>query len=161
MASYIGRHLNKVDRKGRVSVPARFRSAIASATGQAAAAVVLSPVHDLRAIDGCDLARIDEFVARLDTPGAYSEEEKRIADVILSQSEELAVDGDGRIMLPAALIELAGVTEQALFVGVGRTFQIWNPERRAAFEAETLEAAGGSALSLKDLSTLGAGGGAR
>lgn len=153
MASFIGTYRNRVDRKGRVSVPARFRSSIGT---QPFNGLVVSPNYDDKAVDACDHERIEEVIARLDKPGAYSPEQRRAAELILSRSEEISVDSEGRISLPPAMMELSGITEQALFVGIGRTFQIWNPDRRAEWEAQSLEGADTASLSLKDLSTLGA-----
>lgn len=152
MASFIGTYMNKVDRKGRVSVPARFRSSIGS---QPFNGIVISPNYDQKAVDACDHPRIEEVIARLDQPGAYTAEQRRAAEIILSRSEEITVDSEGRISLPPAMMELSGITEQALFVGIGRTFQIWNPERRVEWEAQSLLGADAASLSLKDLYTLG------
>lgn len=157
MASYIGTYRNKVDRKGRVSVPARFRTAMGD---QSFKGVVISPMLDLGAIEACDHARIDEVIERLDMPGAYTAEDRHMAELILARSEELPFDAEGRIMLPPALQELAEITDTAVFTGTGRTFQIWNPDRREAFERQALASAG-SSLSLKDLYALGGGAGGR
>lgn len=152
MASFIGTYTNKVDRKGRVSVPARFRS---SKGTQPFSALVVSPNYDQKAVDACDHERIEDVIARLDRPAAYSPEQRRAAELILSRSEEITVDSEGRISLPPSMMELSGITEQAMFVGIGRTFQIWNPERRAEWEAQSLQGADATSLSLKDLYTLG------
>lgn len=152
MASFIGTYTNRVDRKGRVSVPARFRASIGT---QPFNGLVVSPNYDQKAVDACDHQRIEEVIARLDQPGAYSAEQRRSAELILSRSEEITVDSEGRIILPPPMMELSGIGEQALFVGIGRTFQIWNPERRAEWEAQSLQGAEGTSLSLKDLYTLG------
>ncbi len=153
MASFIGTYTNKVDRKGRVSVPARFRSSIGA---QPFNGLIVSPNYDQQAVDACDHERIEQVIARLDQPGAYTPEQRRAAELILSRSEEISVDSEGRIILPPPMMELAGIGEQALFVGIGRTFQIWNPDRRADWESRSLEGADAASLSLKDLYTLGA-----
>jgi MraZ protein len=152
MASFIGTYTNRVDRKGRVSVPARFRAAIA---GQPFNGIVVSPNFDQRAVDACDHQRIEEVIARLDTPGAYSADQRDAAELILSRSEEIAFDSEGRIIVPPAMMELSSIEGEALFVGIGRTFQIWNPARRAEWETRSLQGADGTSLSLKDLYTLG------
>ena len=50
--------------------------------------------------------------------------------------QQLSFDGDGRIILPADLRQKAGIDGQATFVGVGKLFQIWSPERLAEFRAQ-------------------------
>lgn len=152
MAIFFGTYTNKVDRKGRVSVPARFRAAIGAQSFQG---IVAAPDYEFNAIDACDLDRINEVIDRLDTPGAYTAEQRQAAELVLGKTEELGFDSEGRVLLPDWLMDLAEIKEQATFVGVGRSFQIWHPARRDAFEAETLQAAGGRPLSLKDLPNLG------
>lgn len=152
MAVFFGTYLNKVDRKGRVSVPARYRTAIGKQEFQG---IVAAPAYGAGAIDACDFDRINEVVQRLDVPGAYTPEQREIAELMLARSDELPFDSEGRVLLPQSLMELAGIDGQALFVGVGRSFQVWAPDRREAYEAETLAKAGGKPLSLKDLPNIG------
>ena len=152
MAIFFGTYTNKVDRKGRVSVPARFRAAIGTQSFQG---IVAAPDYEFSAIDACDLDRINEVIERLDTPGAYSPEQRQAAELVLGKTEELSFDAEGRVMIPDWLMSLSQIDDRATFVGVGRSFQIWNPDRRQAFEDETLQAAGERPLSLKDLPNLG------
>jgi MraZ protein len=139
MATFVGTYLNKVDSKGRVSVPSRFRDAVA---GQTYRGVVVAPSHDAGAIDACDYDRITEVAAALDDPELYTAEQRLQAENILARSVELPFDEGGRILLPQDLLKQAGIQAQALFVGIGPTFQIWNPDRRHDFDAR---AAGGPA----------------
>jgi MraZ protein len=139
MATFVGTYLNKVDSKGRVSVPSRFRDAVA---GQTYRGVVVAPSHDAGAIDACDYDRVTEVAAALDDPELYTAEQRLQAENILARSVELPFDDGGRILLPQDLLKQAGIQAQALFVGIGPTFQIWNPDRRRDFDAR---AAGGPA----------------
>ena len=132
MATFVGTYLNKVDSKGRVSVPSRFRDAVA---GQTYRGVVVAPSADPGAIDACDYDRITEVAAALDDPELYTPEQRMQAENILARSVELPFDDGGRILLPQELLKQAGIQGQALFVGIGPTFQIWNPERRAEHDA--------------------------
>ena len=59
-----------------------------------------------------------------------------LADVVLGQARHLQLDENGRIGLGPDLREFAGLTDQALFVGHGRSFQIWDPEAYAARQAD-------------------------
>jgi MraZ protein len=60
---------------------------------------------------------------------------------ILAESEELPFDPNGRVLIPAPLLEEAGIDETAIFVGLGRVFQIWNPEAYQTFKATKLRPA--------------------
>lgn len=154
MARYFGTFTNKVDRKGRVSVPARFRAQI---TGAAQSTIVAAPAEHEPAIDAMDVGRLNELIDRLDQPEAMSPENQAIAEYMFGRAEELPFDGDGRVMLPRALIEHAGIDETAIFVGIGRSFRIWSPENYDAYQQDARGRLGDSPLSLKDLARLGGG----
>jgi len=47
---------------------------------------------------------------------------------LFGSMEEIAIDGSGRIILPPGLRRRAGITDSAMFVGTGETFEIWSPE---------------------------------
>ena len=66
--------------------------------------------------------------ARVDALDEFSEDRDALSS-IFADAQQLAFDGEGRIILPQALCEHAGITENAAFVGLGRTFQIWEPQR--------------------------------
>jgi MraZ protein len=146
MATFVGTYLNKVDSKGRVSVPARFRDAVA---GQGYRGVVVAPSRELGAIDACDYDRITEVAAALDDPELYTAEQRLQAEDILARSVELPFDDGGRILVPQDMLKQAAIEGQALFIGIGPTFQIWNPDRRRLYDARTAAGpAGGASLRL-------------
>ncbi len=154
MAIFSGTYTNKVDRKGRVSVPARFRAQIA---GQDFQGVVAAPAEAQRVLDAMDAERLEELVDRMDKPGAITPEQQSAIDLMMGDAEHLPFDGDGRVMLPKHFLDHADITDTALFTGVGRSFRIWNPERHAEYKANTRAQLGKQALSLRDLSQLGHG----
>lgn len=129
MALFVGTHENKVDRKGRVSVPAKFREAVA---GQSFHGVVVYRQHALPALEGCGMDQLEEFVERMEAYDMFSSEHEDMATVLFAESEQLAFDGEGRIMLPPAFMAYAGIGERALFAGKGKRFQIWEPSAYAA-----------------------------
>ena len=137
MALFLSTYVNKVDRKGRVSVPAGFRAALA---GQSFAGIVCFRSFKTAAIEGSGIDRIEEMSARLDTLDQFSEDYDTIA-AIFSDAQQLPFDGEGRVVLPEDLAGHAGITESAAFVGLGRTFQIWEPEAHKRHQAEMRERA--------------------
>lgn len=137
MALFLSTFVNKVDRKGRVSVPASFRAALA---GQSFLGIVAYPSFKLPCVEGSGIDRMEELSGRVDAMGQFSESSDN-ASVVFSDSQQLPFDGEGRIMLPEVLAEHAGITEHAAFVGQGRGFQIWEPERFKAHQAELRERA--------------------
>ncbi len=124
-ALFLSTYINKIDSKGRVSVPASFRTAL---IGQAAGGIVAYRSHKYPALEAAGAERFEELAARLDSLPEFSDERDALAS-ILPDSQELALDSEGRIMLPRKLVDHAGLGSNAAFVGLGRTFQIWDPER--------------------------------
>lgn len=99
MALFLSTFMNKVDRKGRVSVPATFRAALAS---QSYAGIVAFPSFKLEAIEGMGADRMEEMSARLDALEQFSEDYDNLAS-IFADAQQLPFDGEGRIVLPPAL----------------------------------------------------------
>ncbi len=134
MALFVGTYENKVDRKGRVSVPARFRAALA---GQSFNGIVAYPAFDgIPAIEASGMAWLEELSARINTLNPFSPGHRGLATALFGRSVQLAFDDEGRVMLPQDFLDHAGIGERAKFVAQGTTFMIWNPERFAAFERE-------------------------
>ena len=133
MALFLSTFLNKVDRKGRVSVPASFRSAL---VGQTFDGIIAFPSFVQPAIEGSGVDRIESLAAGIDQFDPFSEEHDHFANAILADSQQIGFGDDGRIVLPEVLREHANITEHAAFVGRGATFQIWEPEAFAAVQAE-------------------------
>lgn len=132
MRLFLSTYVNKVDRKGRVSVPAPFRSVLA---GQSFNGIVAFRSFKISALEASGIDRMEEMSARLDTLEQFSEEYDSLA-TIFADTQQMAFDSEGRIMLSDEMMAFAGITEQAAFVGLGKTFQIWEP---AAFEAHKTE----------------------
>jgi MraZ protein len=129
MALFLSTYINKVDRKGRVSVPAAFRGALGDA---AAGGVVLFRSHAHECLEGVGLSFMQEISARLDRFDLFSADQDDLALSVFGDSVQLALDSDGRMILPEALLEFAKLDGDAAFVGLGRKFQIWNPVTLAA-----------------------------
>lgn len=146
MTLFLSTYVNKVDRKGRVSVPAQFRAALA---GQSYHGVVVFRSHKYPAIEGCSWERMEQLSASLDSLDMFSEEQDFLATTIFGGSVPLPFDGEGRIVLPKDLADFAGIDEQAAFVGLGKTFQIWEPAAFTAHQAAAREKARSQAMTLK------------
>ncbi|MFP6707777.1 MAG: division/cell wall cluster transcriptional repressor MraZ [Alphaproteobacteria bacterium] len=139
MALFLSRFDNKVDRKGRVSVPASFRVDL---TSDAFAGVVAFPSPgNPGAIDGCNIGRMKQLADGIDSFNPFSAEYGDLATAILTKSHRLPFDGEGRIILPQQLLQHADITTMATFAGRGATFQIWAPEAYEIYEVEATERA--------------------
>jgi MraZ protein len=144
VALFLSTFVNKVDRKGRVSVPASFRAALA---GQSFLGIVAFRSFKLPCVEGSGIDRMEEMSSRVDQIGQFSEPHDNLA-VLFSDAQQLPFDGEGRVMLPQMLAEHAGITDHAAFVGQGRTFQIWEPERFKTHQTELRERARRQAVAL-------------
>lgn len=128
MALFLSTFTNKVDAKGRVSVPSQFR---ASLVNENSSSLVLYESFINDAIEGCDLERIKKISDSIDNLDPFSEERDAFATAILGGSFQLSIDGDGRVIIPENLLKKAKIKTNAIFVGKGSTFEIWEPK---AFE---------------------------
>ncbi len=125
MGLFLSTAVNKIDKKGRVSVPSHFRNVVSALSFQG---VILFPSHHHACLEGFGIDYIEEISNRLDTFDLFSNEQDDLATTIFGESVQLAFDTDGRILLPQELREHAGLTNEAAFVGMGQKFQIWTPE---------------------------------
>ena len=136
---FVGRTDNKMDRKGRVSVPASFRAAL---TGQSFHGIIAYPAFDgTPVIEACGVDWLEQLSARLNTLNPFSTEHRTLATAIFGRSVQIPFDGEGRVVLPRALIAHARIDELATFIGLGNKFQIWEPKAFEAFEKRVLEQA--------------------
>ncbi len=129
---FFGTHDNKIDRKGRVSVPAPFRSVLGAPEGNA---IVAFPSFTDRAIEVWTVARMQRLQDGMDQLDQFSEEQRDFASLIFAESRLLNLDNEGRVMLPPELTAHAGITDKAVFVGQGATFHIWEPAAYQTYKA--------------------------
>lgn len=147
MALFVSTYENKVDGKGRVSVPASFRNA-ASAAGFDGIVLFSSPT--LPCVEGADLAFLEQFSDHLyDEYGAFADEDLLEAGVaILSTARELSFDPNGRVVLPQDVKEATGISDKAVFVGMGKKFQLWSADVYAEHRAARLKSGVAAAAKL-------------
>lgn len=135
MDRFVSTFTNKIDAKGRVSVPASFR-AVLERDGYAGG-IYCYPSLDAPALDcgGERLAqKIDGLLAGLPD---YSDERDELSVALYGDVQVLSIDGDGRIVLPEGLRAHASLDAAVTFVGLGDKFQMWEPLR---FEKRRAEA---------------------
>lgn len=147
MAVFLSSFVNKVDKKGRVSVPAPFRAVLgANAPG---IVVFKSLQHD--ALDGCSVAHLETLSQSLETLDLPPETLELIETTIFGGSVQVPFDSTGRVRLPEHLTESVGISEEIAFVGRRKTFQLWNPEKLTAHESESRNAARAKDISLSKI----------
>ncbi|MBV8121131.1 MAG: division/cell wall cluster transcriptional repressor MraZ, partial [Alphaproteobacteria bacterium] len=132
---FLSTYVNKVDRKGRVSVPATFR---ASLSVHRFPGIVVFPSYKYPALEANSLEWMEELVARLDMLDKFSDEHENL-EMLFASSRELPFDTEGRIALPPEFAEYASIIDAVAFVGVGQNFQLWEPTRFADHAANLRE----------------------
>ena len=123
---------NKIDKKGRVSVPATFRSHLNSMGYNG---FISYPSFNHPALEACSQERIEKLSNTIDSLNPFEEKRDFFATSILSESENLQFDTEGRVSLSNKLLNHAKIKNNILFVGQGKTFQIWNPVVFEKFKA--------------------------
>jgi len=140
---------NKIDKKGRISVPAQFRSALTKAENSEFNGIISYASFINPCIESCGFERIKQLAQRIESLDPFSEEHDAFSTIILGGSVQLPFDSEGRILLPEDLLEIASIKEAAVFVGKGATFEIWEPKSFAAYSARSRDIAREKRLHLK------------
>lgn len=133
MDRFVSTFTNRIDSKGRVSVPATFRAVLARDGFEG---VYAYPALGVPAVDAGGLRLVEEINGLLDRLPAYSDERDQLAAALYCDSEILKLDGEGRVALPERLLDCVGIGERVSFVGLGHKFQLWEPDRFAAHQSE-------------------------
>ncbi len=132
MSLFLSIFTNKLDKKGRISVPATFRATLAKENFQG---IIAFRSYKYNAIECCGIERMQRLSSSVDDLDFFSDTKDDLTTSIFADACQLPLDGDGRIIVPKLLIDFAGITDQAAFIGLGATFQIWQPEAFAAHQA--------------------------
>ncbi|MEL6871351.1 MAG: division/cell wall cluster transcriptional repressor MraZ [Pseudomonadota bacterium] len=131
MERFVSTFTNKIDAKGRVSVPAAFR-AVLERDGYlvgGSAGFYCYPSLDAPALDGGGARLVAKIDALLDGLADYSDERDELSVALYGDATDLVIDGNGRVVLPEALLTHIGARERVTLVGLGDKFQIWEPDR--------------------------------
>ncbi|MES2712641.1 MAG: division/cell wall cluster transcriptional repressor MraZ [Pseudomonadota bacterium] len=132
MRLFLDSHSARLDKKGRVSFPASFRTVLEQFENRS---FYLRSHHLLDCIEGLSEPALEEDNIYLASLPAYSEEQELLSLALLGDTTPLTYDAEGRFSLPAKHQAHARIEEALVFVGSRLKFQIWEPallERRKA-----------------------------
>ena len=125
-----------LDSKGRVCIPATHRHLLVA---QNTTGVYVCPSFIDPALDAFGQDLLDRINARLANQDPFfSASFDDEATALIARTQSLPIDENGRVRLPDALIEHAGLKERVLFAGKVQKFQIWDADRYATLEAEAV-----------------------
>jgi MraZ protein len=136
MDRFVSNFTLRLDAKGRVSIPAAYRSVLAR---DGFDGLYVYPTLDRPALDAGGNALLGEIEQLIGRFAPFSDEREDFSAALYGTSETLKIDGEGRVVLSEPLKAHAEIAETVAFVGLGHKFQIWEPER---FRAQLAEATG-------------------
>ena len=143
---FLSTYENKIDKKGRVSVPASFRSHLSNIGYNG---VICYPSFNNQSIEACSQDRIEKLSSAIDSLNPFEEKRDFFATSILSESINLQFDSEGRMSLSEKLLKHAKIRNSMLFVGQGKTFQRWEPTTFEKFKVNAKKKANLNRASLK------------
>ena len=130
---FLSTYENKLDKKGRVSVPASFRSYLSNLGYNG---IVCYPSFNHECVEAWSQDRIEKITNTIDSLNPFDENKDYFATSILSESINLQFDSEGRILLTQKLLKHAKIKNSMLFVGQGKTFQILEPKSFEKFKVK-------------------------
>ena len=133
MNRFLSNAVNRIDAKGRVSVPAHFRSVVQSRGYSELYAI---RQLDVPALDVGGLDLLDRYEERIALEDPFLQAADDMSFFVHGDGSFLKLDQDGRITVNDFIREHTGITSEVAFVGRGNFFQIWEPERLRAYGAE-------------------------
>lgn len=117
--------INKVDTKGRVSLPSDYRAMVKELSTE----IVCYRSLTSPCIEGCLEDLLEKLASDIEnSTDFFSETQDNLTNLIFGDAKRFSFDSTGRIVLTEKLLSHAQITDTAVFVGKGRKFQIWNPE---------------------------------
>ena len=128
---FLSSYENKLDKKGRVSVPASFRSHLDSLGYNG---FVAYPSFNHVALEACSEDRIEKISNTIDSLNPFEEKRDYFATSVLSESVSLQFDNEGRVLITGKLLGHAKIKNSNLFDGLGKTFQLWEPKSFEKFK---------------------------
>jgi MraZ protein len=133
MDDFISTYVNRLDAKGRVSIPAPFR-AILEVDGSDS--LYCCPTLKADAVDAGGNRFREIIRAMLANYEPFSDDHELLSTALIGESEMLKIDQDGRVVLTDSIKTCTGISDRATFVGQGFKFQIWEPDRFAVHRSE-------------------------
>ena len=147
MSLFLASYTNKLDKKGRISVPAPFRNAIGNGNFNG---VVLFRSYASDTIEGCSMDYMEKLSNKIEGNDQLKNNKDELSTAIFADAQPILFDQDGRITLPEEFLCHGKIENHATFVGCGSIFQVWNPEKFKKHQIMTRQLAQDKKLSLRN-----------
>lgn len=140
------RGFNKIsiDNKGRLAVPSRYRELI-SVQAENSLVITLNPLD--RSLWLYPLPEWEVIEDKLASLSDFDKQSRRTKQMMRGYATDCQLDSQGRILIPKELRSYSDLTKQAVILGQGNKFEIWNEEAWEAQRDEWLETVGDDSLS--------------
>ncbi|WP_134678958.1 division/cell wall cluster transcriptional repressor MraZ [Paracoccus ravus] len=130
----------KVDAKGRVSIPAKFRRVFESCdeaweTGKRPRLVIVFGTREWKHLQLYTMQAMEEIDEQISGLARGSAERNILENIYYGHAEESEIDNDGRLVLPQKLRDRIGLTDSAFFISSGDSLKVWSPTNYEAQES--------------------------
>ena len=125
MDLFVSKYINKIDKKGRVSLPSSFRNILPKTNRNE---IILYKSIKSPSIEGCGVGRLKEIAKRINNLDFFSEDYEDFTTSIFSEMLPTNLDKEGRFLIPEKLKFFANIKDEVTFIGQGYFFQIVNPD---------------------------------
>ena len=122
---FLSTYENKIDKKGRVSVPASFRSHLSNLGYNG---IICYPSFNNQSIEACSQDRIEKLSSSIDSLNPFEEKRDYFATSILSESINLQFDSEGRISLTPKLLKHAKIKIACYLLVKAKHFKYGNQQ---------------------------------
>ncbi|GAB3754397.1 division/cell wall cluster transcriptional repressor MraZ [Yimella radicis] len=120
MTLFLGTHQPRLDDKGRMFLPAKFREKLASG-------LVITRGQE-RCLYVFAIADFEKLAAEMSRTPVTNKAARNFQRVLLSAASDEIPDKQGRITIPAILREYAGLTKECTVIGAGNRVELWATE---------------------------------
>ena len=131
MDLFISQLVNKIDKKGRVSLPSQFRNSLPKKSKNE---IILFKSLKFNSIEGCSSERISRIASKIDELDIFSDDQDDFTTSVFSEIVSTHIDKEGRFLIPENLKIYSNISSEVTFIGLGHYFQIWEP--KAAIERQ-------------------------
>ena len=140
-----------LDAKGRMAMPTRYRGVItADCEGQMVATIDT----ESRCLLMYTQPEWDVIQKKIESLSSFDPVTRRIQRLLIGYATDLDMDGNGRLLLPAALREYAGLDKKIVLLGQGKKFEIWSEENWLQTRDAYLDESGGEGGIPQELQSL-------
>ena len=120
---FIGINSINIDAKSRISMPARYRDSLQQ---ESAGRMVITIDTDERCLLLYPIQEWEKIEAQLAQLPSFNRQARRIQRLLIGHAAELELDSNGRLLLSRELVDHAGLKKQAVLIGQGKKFELWD-----------------------------------